>query len=121
MALERQRDWRVLLVMPKSPVLSCFAALLLLSSVAHAEKVCGVYTAVIDFAGPDARQRAIDAQSPFLMEKHKRVMQSRSGEANFKLALDCGFNTLFMTLYPLAGKDWWDIPAARGLIADALV
>jgi len=33
---------------------------------------------------------------------------------------DCGFDTLFMTIYPLWGKDWWEIPAARGLIVDAL-
>jgi hypothetical protein len=37
-----------------------------------------------------------------------------------KLARDCGFDTLFMTIYPLWGRDWWEIPAARGLIKDAL-
>jgi hypothetical protein len=40
--------------------------------------------------------------------------------ASIKLSRDCGFDTLFMTIYPLWGKDWWDIPAARGLIKDAL-
>ena len=31
----------------------------------------------------------------------------------------CGFNTLFMTLYPLSGDEWWTQPAARNLVKDA--
>src|SRR6185437_7737188 len=82
-------------------------------------KVCGVYTSIIEFASRDARQRAIDAQPSFLMDKHKAALAGDNA-ANLKLAHDCGFDTLFMTIYPLWGKQWWDIPAARGLMIDAL-
>jgi hypothetical protein len=83
-------------------------------------KACGTYTSVIAFAGADARRAAIEAQPPFLMDKHKRMMAGDNA-ASLKLVHDCGFDTLFMTIYPLWGKDWWKVPAARGLIKDALV
>src|SRR2546423_13507235 len=100
-------------------------AALLLGSAAclrAAEKVCGVYTSVIDFASRDARRQAIEAQPAFLMEKHKRYMSAEDGGngANLRLVHDCGFNTLFMTIYPLWGREWWGVPAARKLVNGAV-
>src|SRR5438034_7001875 len=86
-----------------------------------AGKICGVYTSVISFASADARRAAVDAQPSFLMDKHKRALAGENTAASFQLVHDCGFDTLFMTIYPLWGKDWWAIPAARGLVKDALV
>ncbi|MEO6435169.1 MAG: hypothetical protein ABIP55_05350 [Tepidisphaeraceae bacterium] len=83
-------------------------------------KICGVYTSVIEFASRDARQAVIDAQPSFLMDKHKRAMAGDNAGA-LKLVREAGFDTLFMTIYPLWGKDWWAIPAARNLVKDALV
>src|SRR5216110_1027329 len=88
---------------------------------ANSPKVCGVYTSVISFASRPARDAAIDAEPSFLTDKHKRMLAGVDEAASLKLVHDCGFDTLFMTVYPLWGKDWWAIPAARGLVKDALV
>src|SRR6184192_1578455 len=105
--------------------LIAIAALVLASAVslrgADSAKVCGVYTSVISFASRPARDAAIDAQPAFLMDKRKRMLAGVDEAASLKLVHDCGFDTLFMTLYPLWGKDWWSIPAARGLVKDSLV
>src|SRR4051812_33092113 len=85
------------------------------------EKICGVYTSILQFDSRDARQQAIAAQPSFLMDKHKRMLGGDECAANLSLVKRCGFNTLFMTIYPLWGKDWWDIPAARNLVKDALM
>ena len=84
-------------------------------------RVCGVYTNVIEFDSQPARDAAIHSQPSFLSDKHKRMIAGQDGAAAVKLAKDCGFDTLFMTIYPLWGKNWWDLPAARGLVKDALV
>src|SRR5437016_2466899 len=105
--------------------LIAIAALVLTSAAslrgADSPKVCGVYTSIIPFASHAARDAAIDVQPSFLMDKHKRMLAGGDHAASLKLVHDCGFDTLFMTLYPLWGKDWWAIPAARGLVKDALV
>lgn len=90
-------------------------------SPATTRKVCGVYTSIIDIAGDETRRAAIDAQPSFLTEKHKRALDGGDSAANLRIARECGFNTLFATIYPLWGKAWWDIPPARGLVRDALV
>src|SRR5690349_21242291 len=79
---------------------------------ATTRKVCGVYTSVIEIAGNEARQAAVEAQPAFLSEKHKRAIGGGDGTANLRTARECGFNTLFATIYPLWGKDWWGIPTA---------
>jgi hypothetical protein len=87
---------------------------------APTSKVCGTYTSVISFAGREAREAAIRAEPSFLMDKHKKMMAGDNA-ASLQLTRDCGFDTLFMTIYPFWGKDWWAIPAARALAKDALV
>jgi hypothetical protein len=84
-----------------------------------APKVSGVYTSIIDFDSAPVRDAAIASQPPFLMEKHKSAFGDP--QTNLALVKACGFNTLFVTIYPLWGKDWWDIPTAKNLIKDALV
>ncbi len=37
-----------------------------------------------------------------------------------KLAADCGFDTVFMTIYPIWGKDWWTSPAAKAVVYSAV-
>jgi hypothetical protein len=54
------------------------------------------------------------------MEKHKKMMAGIDDQASLKLAHDCGFNTLFMTIYQLWGTKWYDIPAAREMVRDAI-
>jgi hypothetical protein len=94
---------------------------LLCAADASAQKICGVYTNVIEFDSPATRDAAIASQPSFLSDKHKRTLASQDSAVAVKLTKGCGFDTLFMTIYPLWGKDWWDIPAARGLVKDALV
>ena len=84
-------------------------------------KTCGVYTNILEFDSRQACNDAISAQPSFLMDKHKSMIAHSDFTASAHLVKACGFNTLFMTIYPLWGKDWWDIPAARNLIKDALV
>jgi hypothetical protein len=84
-------------------------------------KTCAVYTNIIDFAGQGALDQAVGASPSFLLEKHKKYMTTSRAAANLKQLSDSGFNSLFMTIYPIWGKDWWEIPAARNLIKDALV
>lgn len=103
---------------------ACFATTLLVifASVAGAsDKVCGVYTNIVEFAGQKSIDEAIASNSPFLMEKHKRSMSVSHASENLRQVRNAGFNTLFMTIYPLWGKDWWEIPAARNLVKDAIV
>jgi hypothetical protein len=83
-------------------------------------KVRGVYTSLISFNSRDARDQAINAQPSFLMDKHKRALAGGDNAASLKLLHDCGFDTLFMTIYPLWGKQWWSLPAARNMVKDAL-
>ena len=37
-----------------------------------------------------------------------------------EMARDCGFNTLMLTMYPLHGHDWWDVPAYEALVCDTI-
>jgi hypothetical protein len=90
------------------------------SSAPRAHKVCGVYTNVLEFASADARAAAIAARPSFLMDKHKRALAAVDDAAHLKLIRDCGFDTLFMTIYPLWAQEWWTNPAAGGLITSAL-
>jgi hypothetical protein len=84
-------------------------------------KTCGIYTNIIEFAGQDAMDAAVAASPPFLLDKHKRYMTTSRSAENLKRVTDAHFNTLFMTIYPIWGKDWWTIPAARNLVKDALI
>src|SRR5437867_4365919 len=83
-------------------------------------KTCGVYTNILQFDSRQARDDAIRAQPSFLMDKHKRMIAQGDAAPSVQLVKLCGFNTLFMTIYPLWGKDWWTIPAARNLVKDAI-
>jgi hypothetical protein len=85
-----------------------------------AGKVCGVYTSILEFDSRQARDDAIRAQPSFLMDKHKQMIAQGDAVPSIALVRSCGFNTLFMTIYPLWGKDWWSIPEARNLVKDAL-
>jgi hypothetical protein len=87
---------------------------------AEPEKVCGTYTSIVSFAGQKALDEAVAANPPFLMDKHKRAFAKSALETNLAAVDRARFNTLFMTIYPLWGKDWWAIPAARGLVKDAV-
>lgn len=103
---------------------ACLVALVL-SAVVRAEapeKVCGVYTSILEFDSRPALDAAIRSQPSFLMDKHKRAMAGESDgvAARCQKLRTAGFNTLFMTLYPIHGKDWWAIPAAREMVRDAL-
>jgi len=98
------------------------ATVLFASLLGHAnDKVCGVYTNIVEFAGQRAMDEAVAANPAFLMEKHKRAMRVSRAAENVKLVREANFDTLFMTIYPLWGKDWWENPAARNLIMDAMV
>lgn len=85
-----------------------------------APKVAGVYTSILEFASRHALDDAIHSDPSFLMDKHKKSMAGIDDQAGLKLAHDCGFNTLFMTIYPLWGREWYDIPAGRELVRDAV-
>jgi hypothetical protein len=87
---------------------------------ARVEKICGVYTNVIGFASPKAIKAAVEAQPPFLMKEHRERFKGINNTHQVAFTRNAGFNTLFMTLYPLWGIDWWDKPAARGVITDAV-
>jgi hypothetical protein len=84
-------------------------------------KVCGVYTSILAFDSRKVLDDAIAAEPSFLMDKHKRAIATGDAAPNIALTQRCGFDTLFMTIYPLWGKDWWAIPAARNLVKDALL
>ena len=85
------------------------------------EKISGVYTSILEFDSRAVRDQAIASDPPFLMDKHKAWLAQGDASPSVKLVRDCGFNTLFMTIYPLWGKDWWNIPAAKNLVKDALI
>src|SRR2546423_9771041 len=91
-----------------------------LCSAQNAQKICGVYTNILEFDSRQARDDAIHAEPSFLMDKHKRMIAQGDAARSIALVKSCGFNTLFMTIYPLWGKDWWSIPEARNLVKDAL-
>ncbi len=84
-------------------------------------KVCGTYTNIIAFDGQEALDRAVNASPSFLSAKHKKMMAHSDAARNIKDASDAGFNTLFMTIYPIWGQKWWENPAERNLVKDALV
>lgn len=88
---------------------------------AASKKVCGVYTNIIAFDNQEALNLAVHASPSFLSDKHKRMMAHSNVARNISEARQAGFNTLFMTIYPIWGQDWWDNPAARNLIKDALL
>src|SRR6478752_3483052 len=90
-----------------------------LVSAAPEEKTCGVYCSILEFASHDALQNAVNAQPPFLKEKHRQRLANLRNDADIQRAKAAGFNTLFMTIYPLQGKEWWSIPSARAMIQDA--
>ena len=106
----------------------CQSSILLLTTlllplaapVSASEKVCGVYTNILQFAGQQALDDAVAASPPFLLAKHKDSMRVSGAVENLRRVSDAHFNALFMTIYPLWGKDWREIPAARNLITDAL-
>lgn len=83
--------------------------------------VCGVYTSISEFDSLPVRQAAIAANPSFLSAKHKQVLSNDPSAANIALVKRCGFNTLFMTLYPLGGDEWWKNPAAKAMVKDALI
>ncbi len=101
-----------------------FLALILALIAAHpssaAEKSCGVYTSIVSFASRKAIADAVAANPPFLMDKHKRAFGGADNSQAVAQVRDARFNTLWMTIYPLWGKDWWNIPAARNLVTDAV-
>ena len=76
-------------------------------------KVCGIYTSILEFDSLQVRQKAIDAKPSFLMDKQSVPVGSDAMPGNLSLVKRCGFNTLFMTIYPLWGKDRSLIPEAR--------
>jgi hypothetical protein len=102
--------------------LACVILVALSSSVrADSPKcICGVYTNITQFDTRATLDAAVVSQPPFLMEKHKRAFAQGDAATSVQLVHDCGFDTLFMTIYPLWGKDWWNISAARDMIKDAL-
>jgi hypothetical protein len=83
-------------------------------------KVCGVYTNVLAFASRPALDALVVAQPPVLLEKQKEMIAGTDPLAGGKLASACGFDTVFMTIYPLWGKDWWNIPAAKAVVYSAV-
>src|SRR5437764_1231587 len=87
----------------------------------RAPKTAGVYVNITEFSGKTVREEAIAAQPSFLMDKHKKFLAGENEQAHIRTAKEAGFNTLFMTIYPLWGMDWWSIPAARNLVKDAMV
>src|SRR4051812_47425227 len=88
---------------------------------ADIEKTCAVYTGILEFTSRDALEAAVNAQPPFLTESRRQRLAGIHNEGDIQRAKDAGFNTLFMTIYPLHGSDWWRVPAARRLIKDALL
>jgi hypothetical protein len=87
------------------------------------EKVCGNYTSLLSFASPEAKRKAAAAhpasQPTFLLEKHRKYLLSAKNDPEIALAREAGFNTAFITLYPIHGHDWWAIPEARALVTSA--
>ena len=83
-------------------------------------KTCGVYSSIVSFAGHNAMEAAIKSDPSFLKDKHKKSFAGSNNAGEAKAVHDAGFNTVFMTLYPLWGVSWWDIPAARGMVSDAV-
>jgi hypothetical protein len=88
-----------------------------------AGKVCGIYSDVAAFDSRAVLQAAVDAKPPFLSEKHRQALEGGSDPTarHVQELRDAHFNTVFLTLYPLDGQDWWAIPAARAMVKDALV
>src|SRR4051812_3401473 len=88
---------------------------------AEPAKTCGIYCSILEFTSQEALQNAVNAQPSFLSEKRRNRMANMRNDDDIQRAKDAGFNTLFMTIYPLQGYDWWTNPAAVGLIKDAIV
>lgn len=101
---------------PAILVLLCLAA-------APAGRVCGVYASILSFDSRAVLDVAIKSDPTFLTEKHKKAMSAEKDLANErgKHLADAGFNTVFLTLYPIHGQDWWNIPAAKAMVWDALL
>ncbi len=85
-----------------------------------AERVCAAYASLPSVASRGALDTAAAAPDGYLMEKHKKFFAATDGPANMKLARDCGFNTLMLTMYPLHGHDWWAVPAYAALVRDSI-
>ncbi|HZZ42980.1 MAG TPA: hypothetical protein VFE58_08580 [Tepidisphaeraceae bacterium] len=105
-------------------ILTCVVLVLVASVVARAgQAVCGVYSSILEFDSRKVLDAAIRTEPSFLMEKHKQSMAGDSDQVSERCAKlrGAGFNTLFLTLYPIHGKDWWAIPAAREMVRDALL
>jgi hypothetical protein len=83
-------------------------------------KIRGVYTNILEFASLAAKKSAIEALPSFLSDEHKRALAGNSTAGNLKLVSDCGFDTLFMTIYPLWAQSWWSVPPALGLVRSAI-
>lgn len=85
------------------------------------ERVCGVYTSIPSFAGKEVMQAAVNSNPSFLLDKHKKWMATADNTGRADRVRDAGFNAVFMTIYPLWGKQWWTIPTARNMVKDAVV
>src|SRR2546426_6268124 len=83
-----------------------------------AEKVCGVYASITSFASEEVMRQA-SSHAPFLMEKHRKMLAGTHNAAEIARAREAGFNTVFMTIYPLHGHDWWSVPDTRALVPTA--
>jgi hypothetical protein len=83
-------------------------------------KICAAYTGICSFAGRQALDECIKTEPTYLMDKHKTMMASADCEKNIKMAKETGFDTLFISIYPLYGFNWWTVPSARNLVKDAL-
>jgi len=63
----------------------------------------------------------LDDSTPFgiLMDKHRRSLAGTKNDSEIAMAHEAGFNTAFITLYPIHGRDWWSLPQARAMVASA--
>jgi hypothetical protein len=97
--------------------------LCLATTVVHAaDKVCGVYASILSFDSPAVLDAAVRAEPSFLTDKHKQILTTQGDVVprHTRQLKGAGFNTVFLTLYPIHGKDWWDISSAKALITDAV-
>jgi len=106
------------------------------------EKICAIYSSILEFASEDSMHALaairpttqvattqaflpgseFDESTPFgvLMDKHRKYLQGIKNDAGIATAHKAGFNTVFMTLYPIHGRDWWSLPEARQMVASAI-
>ena len=85
--------------------------------------VCGVYSSILEFDSRRTLEAAVRSEPSFLMGKHKRMLAGMGdGVAGRGEKLrGAEVNAAFLTLYPIHGKDWWAVPAAREMVRDGVV